>query len=524
MNDTAKLALLAFLLKGAKGGLTAYTDTSRYNREQELEEEQLDLRQRATEADIASSTSQMESAELARQGEVERQLSELGIRGARQVGSSAELEGASVIPGLTLPTGTGSPVNTQPFVSGPNLGDESARGLSSVVTPNRIGMSPQDVLAAIGGEVRTREREMSEQVELAGRIATAQTTAERFAYWNLDPTTPEGQEKMNDIMGLMRREIELGVETSEKRLPLLDQESELNRARLRREELEYQKLSKEMNPDQEEGIRQISKSILDFANTDFMISRRAGEVPEDTIERYDFATDQIILQARSLRDQQMAEGNPMAAAAVSVALGRILAAREQVLQSMGKDLVEEPGLFDRVWDEMIALPELGGTGGMGTDLGETGARGGEALFRSFMDRGKVEGALEAPILPGGYSNYRITGRPGDPRDSGSRRHANAVDFAVPYGTPIFSPFSGTVVDSTRSRLGGNTIRIRDESTGKEVLIAHLSEQSPLKKGDTISPFDVIGYSGASGNATGNTVHIELKDDEEDIMRFLGLGQ
>ncbi|MET7747174.1 M23 family metallopeptidase [Micromonospora sp. NPDC005367] len=83
-----------------------------------------------------------------------------------------------------------------------------------------------------------------------------------------------------------------------------------------------------------------------------------------------------------------------------------------------------------------------------------------------------------------------------------------IDFAMPAGTPIHAAFGGTVVKAGDAGDGyGNSVFI-DHGNG---YLTHYAHQSRLivSVGDKVAAGQVIGYEGATGDATGPHLHFEV---------------
>ncbi|MFE9688407.1 M23 family metallopeptidase [Micromonospora sp. NPDC005806] len=83
-----------------------------------------------------------------------------------------------------------------------------------------------------------------------------------------------------------------------------------------------------------------------------------------------------------------------------------------------------------------------------------------------------------------------------------------IDFAMPSGTPIHAAAAGTVVKAGDAGDGyGNSVFI-DHHNG---YLTHYAHQSRLivSVGDKVSAGQIIGYEGATGDATGPHLHFEV---------------
>jgi murein DD-endopeptidase MepM/ murein hydrolase activator NlpD len=93
---------------------------------------------------------------------------------------------------------------------------------------------------------------------------------------------------------------------------------------------------------------------------------------------------------------------------------------------------------------------------------------------------------------------------------GYTRMHSGVDFGLPAGSPIKAAGSGTVTQAGRSGGYGITVRIKHQK-GYETLYAHMSRiASGIKAGTQVNQGQVIGYVGATGQATGPHLHYEIR--------------
>lgn len=97
--------------------------------------------------------------------------------------------------------------------------------------------------------------------------------------------------------------------------------------------------------------------------------------------------------------------------------------------------------------------------------------------------------------------------------AGCSTYHTALDFAPGAGEPIYAIADGVVrehVDGNGS--WGNYVIIEHQIDGQTVVSSYAHMQrgsSPLQAGDTISVGDYIGLVGATGQVTGNHLHLEI---------------
>lgn len=82
---------------------------------------------------------------------------------------------------------------------------------------------------------------------------------------------------------------------------------------------------------------------------------------------------------------------------------------------------------------------------------------------------------------------------------------NGLDIAYPYGTPILAVEAGTVIKAGYHVSYGNYLVI-NHGGGYCTLYAHCS-QLLAQVGDTVNKYDTIAKVGATGDVTGNHLHI-----------------
>jgi murein DD-endopeptidase MepM/ murein hydrolase activator NlpD len=134
---------------------------------------------------------------------------------------------------------------------------------------------------------------------------------------------------------------------------------------------------------------------------------------------------------------------------------------------------------------------MSGTGGSSHEQYGVFGTGGEGGGNAVMPVGN------APITAG-YGHYPKSGKP-----------HHGIDFGVPTGTPVHANRSGKVIMAGWSNTGfGNHVRI-DIGDGTIEIYGHLS-QIGVRVGQTVRAGDVIGKSGATGNASGPHLHFEVR--------------
>lgn len=122
------------------------------------------------------------------------------------------------------------------------------------------------------------------------------------------------------------------------------------------------------------------------------------------------------------------------------------------------------------------------------------------------------GVLGQPVkgpLTQGYGNT------GFARTAYKGKWHNGVDFGAPVGTPIVAAESGTIIemwDQDKYCYKGayGKFIVIQHNNNLTTLYAHLSLfNNNLKKGDSVSRGDLIGYVGSSGYATGPHLHLTV---------------
>lgn len=149
-----------------------------------------------------------------------------------------------------------------------------------------------------------------------------------------------------------------------------------------------------------------------------------------------------------------------------------------------------------------------------TEAGDPGA----TARKPAGDQGTVDGAGQgAPRLIWPVEGGKLVSGFG-PR--GKRRH-EGVDIAAPEGTAVLAAADGVVIYAGAGVRGyGNLILLRHRS-GLVTVYAH-NKRNLVQEGVTVRQGTVIAEVGATGRATGNHLHFEVRIGErpQDPLRYV----
>lgn len=97
------------------------------------------------------------------------------------------------------------------------------------------------------------------------------------------------------------------------------------------------------------------------------------------------------------------------------------------------------------------------------------------------------------------------------RSFGGGQFHPGVDIGVPVGTPVYATNDGTVMSAGWNSGGyGNWVEI-DNGSGITTVFGHMS-RVVAHDGEIVAKGQLIGYSGATGDATGPHLHYEVRVD------------
>ena len=87
-----------------------------------------------------------------------------------------------------------------------------------------------------------------------------------------------------------------------------------------------------------------------------------------------------------------------------------------------------------------------------------------------------------------------------------------VDYGAPTGTPVRVTANGTVVSASRSRGGGNVVKVRHPN-GYVTSYLHLSKFASIaKRGRRVTQGEVVGFVGSTGLSTGAHLDYRVQKD------------
>ncbi len=135
----------------------------------------------------------------------------------------------------------------------------------------------------------------------------------------------------------------------------------------------------------------------------------------------------------------------------------------------------------------------------GTSGGRTGVSGAGSTPAGIDAGAGYIDVISCPITGSAFGNTWGAAR------SGGRRH-QGVDMIAPAGVPIYA-VTGGYVTFKQNRLGGNAASLMGDN-GNRYYFAHFSRYEGSSR--RVSPGDIIGYNGRTGNTTTNHLHFELR--------------
>ena len=120
--------------------------------------------------------------------------------------------------------------------------------------------------------------------------------------------------------------------------------------------------------------------------------------------------------------------------------------------------------------------------------------------------------IPGAVISGSGLIWPVPGKISSPFGMRWGRPHEGIDIPAPRGTPIRAAANGLIIASSnnlRGYSGYGRIIIIDHGKGIQTLYAH-NNQNRVKSGSCIRSGEIIGEVGATGNATGNHLHFEVR--------------
>jgi murein DD-endopeptidase MepM/ murein hydrolase activator NlpD len=140
----------------------------------------------------------------------------------------------------------------------------------------------------------------------------------------------------------------------------------------------------------------------------------------------------------------------------------------------------------------------------------------EARRRAEAAAAAADGA-QGPIHSNGFLDWPASGPVTSPFGwrihpiYGYRSLHDGIDIAIPCGTPLHAPASGTVLEEYFNAAWGNRIILDlgfHDGVGLAVILNHLSSYV-ARQGDHVKRGEIVGYSGTTGWSTGCHTHFTV---------------
>jgi len=123
----------------------------------------------------------------------------------------------------------------------------------------------------------------------------------------------------------------------------------------------------------------------------------------------------------------------------------------------------------------------------------------------------IDGPITITQGPGGSHSHTLK----------SGRKLQAIDLAVPIGTPVKATVNGAY-NSGFDSIWGNYVKITSLCQGRplEVIYAHLDDyNNQIQPGHPVTVGQIIGYSGNTGKSTGPHLHYEFTNSNHNAIKM-----
>jgi hypothetical protein len=105
--------------------------------------------------------------------------------------------------------------------------------------------------------------------------------------------------------------------------------------------------------------------------------------------------------------------------------------------------------------------------------------------------------------------WPVTGRLSGPFGPRGNRFHGGIDLAAPSGAPVAAAAAGRVVFAARAGGGWGKLVVVAHGSGVRTLYAHL-KATRVRLGERVRTGSLLGFVGATGNATGSHLHFEVR--------------
>jgi murein DD-endopeptidase MepM/ murein hydrolase activator NlpD len=182
-----------------------------------------------------------------------------------------------------------------------------------------------------------------------------------------------------------------------------------------------------------------------------------------------------------------------------------VAALQFLLQRAGHGPGRADGLFGPLTREAVTRAQ--GAAGIAVD-----GLAGPATLAALRGGGGNGGPTPVSTTPNGPVRFLrpVPGPIGSPFGAPREGHLHTgVDFPVPYGTPVKAAGVGTVISAEYNYGGYGNLVVIQHRLGYTSWYAHLSS-IVTSVGEAVEGGTLVGYVGATGDATGPHLHFEVR--------------
>lgn len=101
------------------------------------------------------------------------------------------------------------------------------------------------------------------------------------------------------------------------------------------------------------------------------------------------------------------------------------------------------------------------------------------------------------------------------------RYHLGLDLIAPAGTPIYAPYDGEIIGSSRTAAQGNYVHFRPDVPylGLNVVIRFMHLVRPGRGVGRVAKGEIIGYVGSTGMSTGAHLHVDISKGAVNIYNI-----